>query len=84
MASEELTEIRSPDNFDPQRMDASLMHLQHMFEGYRHRMRHTDATFDPAGGYSPGSARRESWDLGVAMAEADLAFRDGSNRLASA
>jgi hypothetical protein len=75
-----LDELRSDEHYDPNSLGSSLTHLQHMFEGYRARVMHTDRTFDPAGGYSPGSARRFSYDAGVAMAEADMAARRNAER----
>jgi hypothetical protein len=70
-----LDELRGPRHLDPTNPSTSLAHLQHVFEGYRTRIRETDETVDATGGYSPDSARRISFDMGFAMAEADLALR---------
>lgn len=51
--------------------DSAIQHLAHLLEGYRERI----LSEKPESPYSPGSARRYSWDVGVTMAERDLAAR---------
>lgn len=65
MSQEILSEIRSHEVDSPN----DLIHLQHVFEGYRTRI-----AWGPGYdcGYSPGSAREISFRTGVKWAERDM------------
>lgn len=67
-----LNETRSnvTDLVSPQiRVQLNLIHLQHVFEGYRAQVEDAGLSECP---YSPDSAKARSWNLGSVLASSDL------------